>query len=78
MAYDLRHHYATTNINSWNIDAFEFSDKLNYLSKSMGHRNIESTLYYYSIVPALADIIFEKTSAGMDLILPEVSDDENE
>jgi hypothetical protein len=44
----------------------------------MGHRNIESTLYYYSIVPALADIIFEKTSAGMNLILPEVSDDENE
>lgn len=78
VAYDLRHHYATTNINSWKIDAFEFSDKLNYLSKSMGHRNIESTLYYYSIVPALADIIFEKTSAGMDLILPEVSDDENE
>jgi len=49
VAYDIRHHYAIVNINSWVEDGFEFNDKLQYLSKSMGHRSIESTRYYYSI-----------------------------
>ena len=76
VAYDLRHHYATTNINSWKEDTFEFSDKLHYLSKSMGHRWIQSTLYYYSIVPRLADTIQEKTEAGFNNIVPEVAYEE--
>lgn len=76
VAYDLRHHYATTNINSWNGDAFEFDDKLHYLSKSMGHRWIESTLYYYSIVPRLAETIREKTENGFNEIVPEVDYEE--
>jgi integrase len=76
VAYDLRHNYAITNINNWPEDTFEFSDKLNYLSKSMGHRWIESTLYYYSIVPRLADTIQEKTEAGFNNIVPEVAYEE--
>src|SRR5665647_740537 len=71
VAYDLRHNYAITNINNWAEDTFEFSDKLHYLSKSMGHRWIASTLYYYSIVPRLADTIQEKTEAGFNDIVPE-------
>jgi len=70
--YDLRHHYAITNINSWTDGAFEFNDKLQYLSKSMGHRHIESTRYYYAIVPRLADMLLEKTEAGFNAIVPEV------
>jgi len=72
VAYDLRHHYATSNINKWIGVGFEFEDKLLYLSKSMGHRDIEGTRYYYSLVPALADILEDKTNADFENIVPEV------
>lgn len=72
VAYALRHNYAVTNINSWPEDPSGFNARLHYLSKSMGHSSIESTLHYYSIVPRLADILLEKTEKGMDAILPEV------
>ncbi|MBI9015380.1 MAG: tyrosine-type recombinase/integrase [Clostridiales bacterium] len=74
--YDLRHNYAIENINSWEDDTFTFSDKLHYLSKSMGHRWIESTLYYYSIVPRLANTLQEKTESGFNEIVPEVAYEE--
>ena len=70
VAYDLRHHYAIANINSWPDDAFEFNDKLHYLSRSMGHRFTVSTLYYYSIVPRLADKKKKKTETGFNSIIP--------
>lgn len=76
VAYDIRHHYAIENISSWEDDSFTFSEKLHYLSKSMGHRWIVSTLYYYSIVPRLADKIREKTETGFNEIVPEVWDEE--
>jgi hypothetical protein len=38
----------------------------------MGHRNTESTKYYYSLVPGLADILEEKTNADFEDIVPEV------
>jgi integrase len=76
VAYDLRHHYATVNINSWTDDAFEFGNHLQYLSKAMGHRHVESTRYYYSIVARLADTLREKTEAGFNAIVPEVFDGE--
>jgi len=75
VAYDVRHHYAITNINSWTDDSFGFNDKLQYLSKSMGHRSIEATRYYYSIVPRLADTLRDKTEAGFNAIVPEVCDE---
>lgn len=75
--YDLRHHYAVENISSWEDDSFTFSEKLHYLSKSMGHRWIQSTLYYYSIVPRLADKLQEKTETGFNEIVPEVWDEED-
>ena len=75
--YDLRHHYAIENISSWEDDSFTFSERLHYLSKSMGHRWIKSTLYYYSIVPRLADKLREKTETGFNEIVPEVWDEEN-
>jgi len=74
--YDLRHHYAVENISSWEDDGFTFSERLHYLSKSMGHRWIQSTLYYYSIVPRLADKIRAKTEEGFNEIVPEVWDEE--
>ena len=75
VANDVRHHYAIENINSWIDDGFEFCDKLQYLSNSMGHRSIEATRYYYSIVPRLADTLRDKTESSFNAIVPEVSDD---
>lgn len=71
-AYELRHHYAIENINRWTDESFEFHAKLLYLSKSMGHSVLESTKYYYSLVPGMADILEEKTGMDFESIVPEV------
>jgi len=68
--YEFRHNYAIENINSWTDDGFEFHQKLHSLSKSMGHSVIESTKYYYSLVPRLADVLAEHTNE--DETIPEV------
>lgn len=72
--YDLRHNYAITNINRWVGQGFGFHDRLVCLSKSMGHSKLESTRYYYSIVPALAQVLDEKTGASSERMIPEVPD----
>jgi integrase len=69
-AYALRHNYAIENINSWTDDGFDFNNKLLYLSKSMGHSVIESTKYYYSLVPRLAEVLANHTDE--DETIPEV------
>lgn len=74
--YGFRHHYAVANINSWGAEGFLFYSKLVYLGKSMGHVSMESTAYYYSLVPQVADILLEKTRKGMDDIIPEVGNEE--
>lgn len=76
-AYELRHHYATENINRWRDEGFGFDAKLLYLSKSMGHSKLESTRYYYSLVPGLADILKDRTGRTFDNIIPEVGDEES-
>lgn len=75
-AYEFRHHYAVMNINRWISQGFDFHDKLLYLSKSMGHTTIESTKYYYSIVPGLSQILKEQTEESSDWMIPEVPGDE--
>ena len=70
--YDLRHNYAIRNINSWTDEGFGFSDRFLYLSKSMGHKQLESTKYYYSLIPALADTLASHSQSGFDDIVPEV------
>jgi integrase len=69
--YDFRHNYAVENINSWTSEGFGFNDKLVSLSKSMGHSSLESTKYYYSLVPTLADIL--EAQAGEEGVIPEVA-----
>jgi len=76
--YQLRHEYATRNITSWDGDAFDAHDRLLWLSKSMGHRSIESTLHYFTLVPAISDKILEATGERMDEIIPDVWDTEGE
>jgi integrase len=74
--YELRHHYATANINGWVEDGFGFDAKFLYLSKSMGHSVIESTKYHYSPIPRLSDILEERTNADFEDIVPEVRHEE--
>ena len=69
--YEFRHNYAIENINGWTDDGFDFNKKLHSLSKSMGHRVIDSTTYYYSLVPRLADVLSEHTDE--DEVIPEVA-----
>jgi len=75
--YALRHHYAIENINRWTDEGFGFDAKLLYLSKSMGHSTLESTKYYYSLVPGMADILEEKTGVDFESIIPEVDYEES-
>jgi len=73
--YALRHNYAIVNINQWIGLGFNFDSKLLYLSKSMGHAILDSTRYYYSFVPALADILNDLSGQNFDDIVPEVRND---
>lgn len=77
-AYAFRHHYATSNINRWIGEGFSFEDQLAYLSKSMGHTTLESTRYYYTIVPVLSQVLLKKTEAGFNELVPEVADEDRE
>lgn len=70
VAYDLRHNYAIENINRWVGDGFDFYDKLLFLSRSMGHSELESTKYYYSLVPALSGVLSRLTGKNFDDTIP--------
>ncbi|WP_298509890.1 tyrosine-type recombinase/integrase [uncultured Ruminobacter sp.] len=70
-AYDLRHHFAWSNLNRWVAEGEDVNVKLPYLMRYMGHKNIKSTLYYFHFVPEFYSIykeIANKTSS----IVPEV------
>lgn len=67
--YDLRHNYAIENINSWSGDSFRYIHDINNLARSMGHSNIRSTLYYYTISPGLYDIIERMSSDSLDEVV---------
>lgn len=54
-SYDFRHHYANTNISKWENHAFEFRGKLLFLSRSMGHKDIQSTFGYFHLTLMLTD-----------------------
>ena len=67
--YSLRHHYAVANINSWPADSDSFNKRLVYLSRSMGHATLESTMYYYSYTPAMAEgIVTDKGETFRNVI----------
>ena len=49
-------------------------DKLLYLSRSMGHRYIQNTLYYYRLVPLFAHQLENLTGCGYEELLPDLND----
>lgn len=76
--YDLRHEYATRNLNLWVGLGVEFNARFISLSKSMGHVNLECTRYYYSLVPCLADVMLNLTNDSFNEIVPDVDYGEEE
>ena len=74
--YDLRHHYAITNINAMVNGGFDTFDALTYLSRSMGHSSIEITKYYYEISPMLAETLEEQSATSTAEILPDFGEEE--
>ena len=78
VAYDFRHNFAISNINSWiNVES-DIHTLMVALSKYMGHRTFASTMYYYSIVPKLADIVENQSEESFNNIVPNLSDYEEE
>ncbi len=70
--YDLRHHFALTNLNRWVSLGEDFNAKLPYLSRYMGHTGIESTDYYLHFVPEFFPVFKEKTQSTFNKLIPEV------
>lgn len=67
--YDFRHNYAIANINIWPADSDAFNRNLVYLSRSMGHASLDSTMYYYSYTPKMAQSIMEcKSDSFNDVV----------
>lgn len=75
-AYELRHNYAIENINGWIGEGLGGHMKLLALSKSMGHSDMESTKYYYSLVPGLSDIMEQVTNDTFNEIIPNIINNE--
>ena len=73
--YDLRHHYAITNINNLVNGGFDTLDSLMYLSKSMGHSSINVTKYYYDISPALADTLEKQSGDNASQLFPDLGEE---
>ncbi len=69
-AYHLRHHFATTNINNWPAQAEKFNRNLLYLSRSMGHSILETTMYYYNFTPKLTELLKERKNETFNDIIP--------
>lgn len=76
--YDLRSMYAVLNISRWENHGFELSGKLLYLSRSMGHRSIDSTFGYFHLTPMLADKLRRNTSGHFNELCPPLPGHEEE
>lgn len=77
-AYDLRSHYAVNNITKWENHGYELSGKLLFLSRSMGHKSIQSTYGYFHLTPMLTDKLKRNTENSFNNLLPQLPDYENE
>ena len=53
--YDFRHTFITKRLLEWNKQDKDLSTKIQYLMSFVGHKNIEDTLYYFSLSPELSE-----------------------
>lgn len=76
-AYDFRHHLAYANMNRWLREGKDVGVMLPYLMKYMGHQDLESTLYYFHLVPEIYGEILKKASV-FEGLLPEVAHEQKD
>ncbi|MCI6338039.1 MAG: tyrosine-type recombinase/integrase [Prevotella sp.] len=76
--YDIRSHYAVANITGWKGLGYGIHDKLLYLSRTMGHRTLSSTCWYFNLSPGLADKIRQCSEESFNSLLPKIEDYEDE
>lgn len=72
--YDLRSNYAVKNVTRWKGLGYEIHQKLLYLSRSMGHRELSSTYGYFNLTPNLADKIRSCCEDSFNSLLPKLPD----
>lgn len=72
--YDLRSHYAVQNVTRWKGLGYEIHQKLLYLSRSMGHKELSSTYGYFNLTPNLADKIRSCCEDSFNSLLPNLPD----
>lgn len=70
--YSFRHNYAIENINAMPRTGYEITPELIALSKSMGHVNLTSTLYYYHLTPQFAELYSDILGETINQLLPEI------
>jgi len=73
-AYDLRHHFALSNLNRWIATGVDVNSMLPYLTRYMGHSCMRSTDYYLHLVPEFFQTFSEKVKITEN-VLPEVDYD---
>ena len=77
VVYSLRHRYAIDNINSWGSDYTD--EKLMILSRSMGHKTVETTVKnYYHWLKHSGHIFNECMDSYFDCIVPRPKGNSNE
>jgi integrase len=75
-AYDFRHHFAFANINRWVEKNIDVNSMLPYLMRYMGHSDLNSTLYYFHLVPEFFSTFSAKNKV-LENLLPEVTYEED-
>lgn len=71
--YTLRHLYITTNIEQLPQNGWQKDIRLLAISRSAGHKNINTTIkYYYHLTARSGDLLDEKMGETFDNIIPDI------
>lgn len=69
--HSLRHAYVVKRLNLWMGQGLDLDHMLPYLSRFLGHKSFDESLYYYHFVEDAARIIQQKDRT-VDKVIPEV------
>ena len=69
--HDFRFSFVVYRMNSWADEGLDLSVMMPYLSRHLGHKSINSTMYYYYLVSDAYRTVAKKDSLA-DIVIPEV------
>lgn len=69
--HSLRHAYVVKRLNLWMQQGLDLEHMVPYLSRFLGHKSFDESLYYYHFVEEAAQIIRQKDRT-IDRVIPEV------